>query len=85
MKLVYPPRIVATPGRCSGKPRVKGTRVTTAAIGALFVDGFSVLRIVGLYPFLTRHDVEEALRFELPRIARRQAARLRRQWARAQE
>jgi uncharacterized protein (DUF433 family) len=76
----YPPRITATPGRCSGKPRVKGTRVTTDALGALFMDGFSIEKIVELYPFLTRADVNDALRFELPRIGRRIWARIRRQF-----
>ncbi len=38
-RLPGPPRIVCTPGWCSGEPRIDGTRVTVAAILGCWFGG----------------------------------------------
>jgi uncharacterized protein (DUF433 family) len=77
----FPPRITATPGRCNGKPRIKGTRITTKEIGLLFFDQGHGVRLISYMFDLCVADVEDALRFELPRIRKRNLARIRRDFA----
>jgi uncharacterized protein (DUF433 family) len=63
--LVRPrPELRIVPGKLSGSPHVASTRVETRALAALTHDGFEVADIVGLYPFLTPTQVEQALDLE---------------------
>jgi uncharacterized protein (DUF433 family) len=47
-------RIVCTPGVVSGKPRIKGTRVTV---------GHSIEEVLQDYPYIQREDVLQALQY----------------------
>jgi len=56
--------IVVTPGVCSGKPRVDGTRITVANIVVWFErQGLSADEIVSGWPSLTLADVHAALAY----------------------
>jgi uncharacterized protein (DUF433 family) len=56
-------RIVCTPGVVSGKPRIKGTRVTVGAILGQLAVGHSVDEVLLDYPYIQREDVLAALRY----------------------
>ena len=56
-------RIVCTPGVVSGKPRIKGTRVTVGAILGQLAAGHSVDDVLRDFPFIQREDVLAALQY----------------------
>jgi uncharacterized protein (DUF433 family) len=51
-------------GRCGGEPVIEGTRVPTANVMRMFLDGWSLTKIVREFPTLTTKQIENALRFE---------------------
>lgn len=53
----------ATPGICSGRPRVAGTRIRVANIAIWTEEGMSPDEIVASYPQLTLADVHAALAY----------------------
>ena len=56
-------RIGSTPGVVSGKPRIKGTRVTVGAILGQLAVGHTVEEVLRDYPYIQREDVLAALQF----------------------
>ncbi|HYE63770.1 MAG TPA: DUF433 domain-containing protein [Phycisphaerales bacterium] len=56
-------RIVSDPAILSGKPIVKGTRLSVEFLLELVASGGTIPQIVAQYPQLTAGDVEQALRF----------------------
>jgi uncharacterized protein (DUF433 family) len=56
-------RIEVNPEVMGGKPCIRGTRVTVGVVVGMVDAGRSTEEILGLYPYLTREDVAEALRF----------------------
>jgi uncharacterized protein (DUF433 family) len=56
-------RIEITPGKCHGKPVVKGTRVLVANILGALAAGESMEEVLEDYPNITRDDVLAALAF----------------------
>jgi uncharacterized protein (DUF433 family) len=56
-------RIVCTPGVVSGKPRIKGTRVTVGAILGQLAAGHSVDDVLRDFPYIQREDVLAALQY----------------------
>jgi uncharacterized protein (DUF433 family) len=56
-------RIVCTPGVVSGKPRIKGTRVTVGAILGQLAVGHLVDEVLRDYPYIQREDVLAALQY----------------------
>ena len=52
-----------TPGTCSGRPRVAGTRIRVENVMRWTLDGMSPDEIVAAYPHLTLADVHAALAF----------------------
>jgi uncharacterized protein (DUF433 family) len=56
-------RIVSNPAVLSGKPCVKGTRISAEFILELFASGASRDDVIRAYPHLTAEDIEEALRY----------------------
>lgn len=55
------PRITQDPAVMGGKPCIRGTRVTAAAIGLQIDAGRTVAEILADYPHLEHEDVAEAL------------------------
>ncbi len=56
-------RIVATPDTLVGKPRIKGTRISVAALLEQLEEGESWEPILRGYPELTRADIRAALAY----------------------
>ena len=56
-------QISADPEICSGKPRIRGTRIMVKNILGMFAGGYTVERILEAYPELTREDVWAALEY----------------------
>ncbi|MCY7388025.1 MAG: DUF433 domain-containing protein [Burkholderiales bacterium] len=56
-------RITTDPETLSGKPRIKGTRISVEMILDRVADGWSTDDILASYPRVTRQDVLAALSF----------------------
>ena len=56
-------RITTDPETLSGKPRIKGTRISVELILDRMADGWSTDDILASYPHNTREDVLAALSF----------------------
>ena len=56
-------RITTDPETLSGKPRIKGTRISVELILDRMADGWSTDDILASYPHITREDVLAALSF----------------------
>ena len=56
-------RIVCTPGVVSGKPRIKGTRVTVGVILGQLAAGHPIEDVLRDYPYIQREDVLAALQY----------------------
>lgn len=54
------PRIVSDPTILSGKPVIKGTRISVEFILELFASGAGPADVVRMYPQLTLEDVKQA-------------------------
>lgn len=63
-------RIVVTPGVRSGKPCVKGTRITVYDVLEYMAGGMSEERILADFPDLTREDIRACLAFAAARERR---------------
>lgn len=57
------PRISLDPARMGGRACIKGTRVTVGMIAAQTGSGRNVDDLLGDYPYITREDVLEAIRY----------------------
>lgn len=55
--------IISSPGILSGKPVVKGTRISVALILECFASGMTKIDILRGYPTLTSDGIEAALDF----------------------
>ncbi|MCP4416557.1 MAG: DUF433 domain-containing protein [Chloroflexi bacterium] len=55
--------ITTDPAILSGKPCIKGTRLSVEFILELFASGATFEDVLKAYPQITREAVEEALRF----------------------
>jgi uncharacterized protein (DUF433 family) len=51
-----------------GKPCVRGLRVTVGTIVGLVASGHSFQEILGLYPYLEKEDVQQALTYAAWRV-----------------
>lgn len=58
------PHLRIVPGKLSGEPHVKDTRLETQAVAALRRRGVSIENIVVLYPFVEPVAIEEAIDLE---------------------
>ena len=56
-------RITFDPLVMSGKPCVRGTRVTVGTIVGLFASGHDLSRVLELYPYLQEPDILQALAY----------------------
>ena len=63
-------RIEMTPGVRSGKPRVRGTRMTVSDVLEYLAGGMSEGEIIRDFPELTREDIRACLAFAAERERR---------------
>jgi uncharacterized protein (DUF433 family) len=56
-------RIVIDPHIMSGKPCIKGTRVTVGTVVGMFAAGHDLSRVLELYPYIKEEDVKQALAY----------------------
>jgi uncharacterized protein (DUF433 family) len=65
-------RITHDPQIMSGKPTIRGTRVTVGVIVAQIDAGRSIDEVLVDYPYLSREDVLEAVRYAAWRTEKRE-------------
>ena len=63
-------RITVNPAVRSGKPSIKGTRITVYDVLEYLAGGMSEDQILGDFPDLTREDIRAALAFAAARERR---------------
>ncbi|MFP4364128.1 MAG: DUF433 domain-containing protein [Spirochaetia bacterium] len=56
-------RITHNPLQMGGKPCIRNQRVTVGAIVGLIAKGYSNERLLELYPYLEREDIQAALSY----------------------
>lgn len=56
-------RIMRDPGIMGGRPCVRGTRVTVGMIVGMLGSGHEIDKLLADYPYLTREDIQDALRY----------------------
>jgi uncharacterized protein (DUF433 family) len=56
-------RIEVNPAICSGKPVIRGTRIMVRNILGMVAGGYTVDRILAMYPELTPEDVTAAFEY----------------------
>lgn len=61
-------RITHVPGLMSGRPTIRGMRLTVGMILDHLANGYSIEQILGEYPDLERQDIEQAVRYARHRI-----------------
>lgn len=65
-------RITHDPAVMSGKPCIRGMRVTVATVVGLLASGESRERILQAYPYLEAADLDEALAYAAWRLQERE-------------
>jgi uncharacterized protein (DUF433 family) len=63
--MILAPGVEKVRGRCCGKPVIAGTRLTTATIMTVFMDGCSIAALGELFPWATTLGIEAAIRYEM--------------------
>lgn len=74
-KSTYPKqieRVTFDPAVMGGRPCIRGLRVTVGTIVGLLAAGHSRTKVLGLYPYLEREDIDAALRFAAWRTEERE-------------
>ena len=61
-------RITVDPAVCTGKPCIRGLRVTVGTIVGLVAAGRTQAEILHLYPYLAADDIREALSYAAWRV-----------------
>ena len=61
--------IIATADTCSGKPRVKGTRITVELLLNNLATGLTEAQIIEAYPHITAEQIRAAVAFASSRVA----------------
>ncbi len=56
-------RITIEPGKCGGKPCIRGMRIRVSDILELLGEGVSIEQVLGDFPDLEREDVLASLQF----------------------
>ena len=51
-----------------GKPCIRGMRVTVGMLVGLVASGYSVDKILTLYPYIEKNDIGEALKYAAWRV-----------------
>jgi uncharacterized protein (DUF433 family) len=56
-------RITVNPGRCNGKPTIRGTRITVATVLEFLGAGDTFQNVLEAYDFLEEEDLKACLRY----------------------
>lgn len=56
-------RIQFNPQIMGGKPTIRGMRITVGSVVGLVASGYSFDEILGLYPYLEKEDITQALEY----------------------
>jgi uncharacterized protein (DUF433 family) len=59
--------ITIEPGKCGGKPCVRGMRITVYDVLDYLASGMSTEEILADFPYLTREDIQACLAFAADR------------------
>lgn len=62
-------RITIKPDVCSGKPTIRGMRITVETILQYLSAGDSVETILEAYPFLEKEDIQACIAFALKNLS----------------
>jgi uncharacterized protein (DUF433 family) len=65
-------RITIDPAVMSGKPCIRGMRVTVGTIVGMLAEGHSTAEILKLYPYLEAEDITQALSYAALRSEERE-------------
>ena len=65
-------RITVEPGKCGGRPCIRGLRIPVATVVGMVADGLSHSEILQAYPDLTEEDIRGALSFAADAVRERQ-------------
>jgi uncharacterized protein (DUF433 family) len=65
-------RITQQPGMMSGKPCIRGMRVTVGMIIGQIAAGHTPDELLADYPYLEREDITQALRYAAWRVEERE-------------
>ncbi len=65
-------RITIDPAVMSGKPCIRGMRVTVGTIVGMLAEGHSAAEILKLYPYLEAEDIPQALSYAALRSEERE-------------
>jgi uncharacterized protein (DUF433 family) len=57
------PRITIEPGKCGGKPCIRGMRIRVSDVLELLANGASFEEILADYPYLERDDILAAIAY----------------------
>ena len=70
MEFIFPgfPRIAVNPNVCTGKPHIRGTRITVSAVLAHLAGGMTIDTMLVEFPRLQREDIFESLSFASQRM-----------------
>ena len=70
MEFIFPgySRIAVNPKVCTGKPHIRGTRITVSSVLAHLAGGMSIEMMLVEFPRLKREDILEALSFASQRM-----------------
>lgn len=70
MEFIFPgfPRIAVNPKVCTGKPHIRGTRITVSSVLAHLAGGMNIETMLVEFPRLKREDIFEALSFASQRM-----------------
>lgn len=61
--------IIASADTCSGKPRIKGTRITVELVLNNLAAGSTETQIIEAYPHITAEQIRAAVAFASSRVA----------------
>ena len=56
-------RITVEPGKCGGKPCIRGMRITVRRVLELLADYPDRVAVLADYPYLETEDLQQALQF----------------------
>lgn len=74
MEAVFVPRITIEPGKCGGRPCVRGMRIRVSDILSLLAAGATHNEILTDFPALEEEDIRAALSFAAEEVDRRTRA-----------